>query len=83
MTSRKKPGVAFWAVVVVAVMLVIYPLSWGPYIWLDCHSRRGSWVDRVDVIYSPIELIRDWSPDWAKSKIDAYRRWWMPESQRF
>jgi hypothetical protein len=30
MTDRKKPGVAFWATVVVVVLLVAYPLSFGP-----------------------------------------------------
>jgi len=28
--SRKKPGVAFWATVVVVVVLVGYPLNFGP-----------------------------------------------------
>ncbi len=32
--SRKKPGVAFWATVVVVVGLVAYPLSFGPACWL-------------------------------------------------
>jgi len=30
MTVRKKPGVAFWATVVMVVVLVLYPLSFGP-----------------------------------------------------
>lgn len=34
MTSRKIPGVAFWATVVVLVALVAYPLSFGPVCWL-------------------------------------------------
>ena len=34
MTSdRKKPGVTFWATVIVAVVLA-YPLSFGPACWL-------------------------------------------------
>jgi hypothetical protein len=33
LTQRKKPGVAFWATVVVAVALVAYPLSFGPACW--------------------------------------------------
>jgi hypothetical protein len=32
MTDRKKPGVAFWATVVVVVALA-YPLSFGPAVW--------------------------------------------------
>jgi hypothetical protein len=38
MTHRKKPGVAFWATVVVVVVLVAYPLSWGPILWLNSHD---------------------------------------------
>jgi hypothetical protein len=30
----KKPGVAFWATVVVVVVLIGYPLSFGPACWL-------------------------------------------------
>ena len=33
MTSRKKPGLAFWATVVAVVALVGYPLSFGPACW--------------------------------------------------
>src|SRR5438552_45756 len=34
MTDRKKPGVAFWATVVVVVGLMAYALSFGPAVWL-------------------------------------------------
>ncbi len=30
MSDRKKPGVAFWATVALLVVLVWYPLSFGP-----------------------------------------------------
>jgi hypothetical protein len=32
-TDRKKPGVAFWATVVVVGVLMAYPLSFGPACW--------------------------------------------------
>jgi hypothetical protein len=38
-TSRKKPGVAFWATVVVVVVLVAYPLSFGPACWLAARGK--------------------------------------------
>jgi hypothetical protein len=34
MADRKKPGVAFWATVVVVVVLLAYPLSFGPACWM-------------------------------------------------
>jgi hypothetical protein len=37
--SRKKPGMAFRAAVVMVVLLVLYPLSFGPACWIV--SRMG------------------------------------------
>jgi hypothetical protein len=39
MTDRKKPGVAFWATVV--VVLLLYPLSFGPACWLASRTDTG------------------------------------------
>ena len=56
MTSPKKPGVAFWATVVV-VVLVLYVASFGPVCWLV------SWIDIGDkilpVVYGPLIAILD------------------------
>jgi hypothetical protein len=49
--SRKKPGVAFWATVVV-VVLVLYVASFGPACWLS--SRTGTGVRALPIIYRPI-----------------------------
>ena len=56
MTSdSKKPGVAFWATVVV-VLLVGYPLSLGPACWITSRAKvGGGWVN---IPYRPI--IRLW-----------------------
>jgi hypothetical protein len=41
--DRKKPGVAFWATVVVVVaVLVLYPLSFGPWCWFIVPEREGA-----------------------------------------
>jgi hypothetical protein len=51
MTFHKKPGMAFWATVVVVVVLA-YPLSFGPACWL-CEKgvlpQRTAWT-----IFRPI-----------------------------
>ena len=49
---RNKPGVAFWATVVVVVGLVLYPLSFGPACWITSRLDRGT--DLVPVVYRPL-----------------------------
>jgi hypothetical protein len=44
MTDRKKPGVTFWATVVVVCLLVLYPLSIGPALWLAVKMDAPGWV---------------------------------------
>ena len=44
MTDRKKPGVAFWATVVLVMVLVGYPLSIGPAVWLAVKTEAPGWV---------------------------------------
>jgi hypothetical protein len=50
--SHKKPGVAFWATVVVVVGLVAYPLSFGPACWITSRLDRGA--DLIPVLYRPL-----------------------------
>jgi hypothetical protein len=52
MTDRKKPGVAFWATVVVVVVLMAYPLSFGPACWLVSHADLNEQV--VNIPYRPV-----------------------------
>jgi hypothetical protein len=54
MTSRKKPGVAFWATVVVVVMLVAYPLSFGPACWYVARTGIHKPHPWFGFIYLPI-----------------------------
>lgn len=52
MTSRQKPGVAFWTTVVLTVMLVGYPLSFGPACWVT--SRANAGAEWLSFFYRPI-----------------------------
>jgi hypothetical protein len=52
MIERSKPGVAFWATVVVVAVLVAYPLGFGPACWL---VENGELAARpVARLYRPI-----------------------------
>jgi hypothetical protein len=68
MTSRNKPGVAFWATVVVTLVL-LYVASFGPAIWL---TARGYFRDSaVQSVYMPVL----WSAAQAES-LENVVTWW-------
>ena len=70
MTDRKKPGVAFWATVVVVASLAAYPLSFGPACWLVAHDYlplRATWL-----IFRPVALLATHGPYPAQHAIF----WW-------
>jgi hypothetical protein len=78
MTDRKKPGVAFWATVVVVVVLVGYPLSFGPVAWLSHHKRPPGWIGHLtEYFYTPLFWIVQHAPmpilDLFKWYIDLWR----------
>ena len=52
MTDPKKPGVAFWATVVVVTVLVGYPLSLGPACWISSYSDFGPQF--IPTLYRPL-----------------------------
>jgi hypothetical protein len=77
MTDRKKPGVAFWATVVVVVVLMAYPLSFGPACWWfcsNCSDAEFSHVPEASVLYLPFGWIYSCSPkeSWLESAIGWY-----------
>jgi len=76
-SDREKPGVAFWATSLVLVVLVAYPLSYGPVLRLRYSDRlyESAAGRTVDFVYSPIEVVcdrseicrslRSWYLDWC------------------
>lgn len=58
MKSPKKPGVAFCATVALVVVLV-YPLSFGPVAWIVRGAKPGDWSwDAYHAAYFPLHRIR-------------------------
>jgi hypothetical protein len=49
--ARQKPGVAFWATVVV-VLALVYPVSFGPACWISSHT--GTAASMIPTAYKPI-----------------------------
>jgi hypothetical protein len=68
--DRKKPGVAFWATVVVVGLPLLYVLSFGPACWL---ARQRFLPPSVAAqIYRPILWASaDKLPGWANRAV-----WW-------
>jgi hypothetical protein len=52
MTVNNKPGVAFWATVVVVAIPLIYVLSFGPVCWICSYAGTGQFV--LPRVYQPI-----------------------------
>jgi hypothetical protein len=62
MTDRKKPGVAFWATVMIAVVLFAYPLSIGPIWRLQSKGALPDWGQVVvQIAYEPFIWLMDHS----------------------
>jgi hypothetical protein len=82
MIHRKKPGVAFWATVVV-VVVAVYVASIGPAYWA-CSDARGrircDWSGAIFVnSYAPIVLLYQEGPSPARQAISWYLGFWgMP-----
>jgi hypothetical protein len=73
MDGRKKPGVAFWATVVVVVVLVGYPLSLFPIAWLDVRGLLpdGTLPGEFTMAYcAPVRWARDNGPEWIEKSTD-------------
>jgi len=69
-SSRKTPGVAFWATVAVVMGLVAYPLSFGPACWWASRtSPKGEW--NIPAFYRPI--VRTMS---ASNGLCDFMEWW-------
>ncbi|MSR56408.1 MAG: hypothetical protein EXS05_01890 [Planctomycetaceae bacterium] len=74
-TSRKKPGIAFWLIVVAATTL-LYVLSQGPAIWLVC---KGYLPERfAAVIYSPLNWIVEQCPESTQEVRGEWASFWIP-----
>jgi hypothetical protein len=74
--SRKKPGVAFWATVVVVSLPLLYVLSFGPVCWwlLEPDQELNEWQTSAmaPTVYEPIGWLHHRIPSWLADAFDAY-----------
>jgi len=73
---KKKPGVTFWATVVV-VVVVLYVASVGPVGWIDRWvTGPGFFNDACSVIYAPLRLAYRHGPQPFRDALDWYAHVW-------
>ena len=81
MTSdRKHPGVAFWATVVMVVLLVGYPLSWGPIgcVVTSNYEHLPAWaIIALTWYFKPVEWVGEYGPEWLQIAVSRYLMLWM------
>jgi hypothetical protein len=77
--SRKKPGVAFWATVVVVVLLVAYPLSFGPACWM--YGRGVVTLRAITTLYSPMFRFMRSGPRVGRELLRDYVRVGCPRAE--
>lgn len=80
-SSRKKPGMAFWATVVV-VVVPMYPVSFGPVRWLvarDKLPRRAT--TPVNLFFRPLNWFHENAPEPVARSLEWYARLWDAEDK--
>jgi len=70
--------VAFWATVVVVVVLVAYPVSWGPARWMIERARSTVWaIDLFRAAYAPIFWMHCHGPQPIQDALSWYVQRWV------
>ena len=73
--SRKKPGVAFWASVVV-VAIVLYVASIGPAGWVAQNVSFPDLLGCYHTFYAPLIWAYDHVPERIRDAMDWYAGLW-------
>jgi len=68
--SRKKPGVAFWATVVLVVALA-YPVSFGPACWKKKGRKKGPGRPGQDILECPLFSLAFGPACWITSRTNS------------
>lgn len=79
MTEHNHPTAGFWIAVALVVVLLGYPLSFGPACWLCDHGfvKEGdATLAALRVVYSPIAWIHDHGPQPVKHSVEWYASLW-------
>ena len=81
MSFRKKPGVVFCAIVIAVVLLVGYPLSFGPACWVMANAGYSS-TEAFGVCYWPIGWCAEHGPSTVRDLVKGYATIGLPPAAR-
>lgn len=70
MDDRKKPGIGFWATVVVVTLLVLYPLSFGPACWFTSRFDYGR--KQMPFVYRPVTWVMEKGSSRVQDAVYSY-----------
>ncbi len=75
--DRKRPTAGFWITMALVAVLVGYPLSIGPAVYV-C-AEAPIWLrDPVHEMYGPLRWALDRCPQsWQEEIVDPYLGWWV------
>jgi hypothetical protein len=81
-SDRRKPSAGFWITVTLVVVLVAYPLSYGPVVWCESQPRimdsvPGWILDSVITVYSPLYFAAQDGPAIIRTPLRWYLRLWV------
>jgi hypothetical protein len=83
MNPPKEPTAGFWITVALVVVVVGYPLSFGPACWwlLEPDQQENDWQTstRAPTIYEPIGWLHHRTPSWLSDAFDAYITLYMSD----
>jgi hypothetical protein len=68
--DRTKPGLAFYATIILLVVLVLYPLSFGPACWISSRTTLGR--ETIKAAYFPISRLWKRGPEPIADAINWY-----------
>lgn len=81
MPDRQKSPIGIWIAAALVLLLVVYPLSIGPVVFVLTliwpAPTRPDWADNaVFLIYLPVYLLTSINKDLFGETLRLYVRWW-------
>jgi hypothetical protein len=76
--DRKKPGIVFWATMGLVVVLVGYPLSAGPALWVAHHDIPQWLLNAICYVYGPLNWAETDGPELIRRAVSGYLALWIP-----